>query len=482
MKNIFLVIILLLFTSSIFASNFKSAKIDTLPNENDPKFQALLQKAKNGDAVSMFHVGQCYLFGSYVKQDFEQGYNWTDKSANAGYGRAWVELSFYHKYGTGRSVDFKKSFEILSKGAEIKDTQSIYLRGYMKYKGFGCTQDYAAAILDFIQSAELGNVGAMYTLGICYRNGYGTQIDIEKARFWLKKAFNANSRIAFDELQSIKPELDLTNPILIENKGKANELGLKAAWKTDVYENFKSNVKTGSLTGNYEGYLLRYDWSKTQIIEATPITLNLNVTDTIIKGTWAEFGRTKKLEFDAVWKNNQMLFKKTLYSRKDHFHKARPLIYAFKSANIVQSEKGDMTYLRMNVAINIPSLREPYYPVTLVLKKAVMIVDSKVINNENSSLNIPEEVQMEQKDNLFSLNAFPNPFENEINVSYFLPEKSDITIKVTSIDGKMLYNNNFIAQPAGEQMLNIPLAVISGEYIISIATDKNTETIKILKP
>lgn len=54
-----------------------------------------------------------------------------------------------------------------------------------KYSGM---RAYKKAFSCFLSAAKLGNVGAMYKVGICLRNGQGTPINIEQAQKWLEQA------------------------------------------------------------------------------------------------------------------------------------------------------------------------------------------------------------------------------------------------------------------------------------------------------
>jgi len=50
--------------------------------------------------------------------------------------------------------------------------------------------DSHKAFLLFQEAAQMGNADAQCCLGCCYRNGYGTQVDHQKARFWYDSSSN----------------------------------------------------------------------------------------------------------------------------------------------------------------------------------------------------------------------------------------------------------------------------------------------------
>ncbi len=50
--------------------------------------------------------------------------------------------------------------------------------------------DRNAAIRDFRQSANLGNIKAMLQMGIIYASGHGVLINRTMAKYWISKAYN----------------------------------------------------------------------------------------------------------------------------------------------------------------------------------------------------------------------------------------------------------------------------------------------------
>jgi len=74
--------------------------------------------------------------------------------------------------------------------------------------------------------------------------------------------------------------------------------------------------------------------------------------------------------------------------------------------------------------------------------------------------------------------VYPNPFNDEITVSYYSNEKTNITIY--SIDGRIV--NEQINQKAGQIMTNLNLSHLkSGVYFVVIESDNETQQIKINK-
>lgn len=98
-----------------------------------------------------------------------------------------------------------------------------------------CQKDYKKAFSLFQEAARMGNAEAQCCLGCCYRNGYGTIIDHEKARFWYEKSSgNGCTRamrhiaITYEEGQGVPQSYE-----------KAAEWYLKAAEQNDREAQFR---------------------------------------------------------------------------------------------------------------------------------------------------------------------------------------------------------------------------------------------------
>jgi TPR repeat protein len=65
------------------------------------------------------------------------------------------------------------------------------------------SQDYQRAFKWAAPSAEAGEPWAQLRLGIFYRNGWGTSIDLEKAEYWYKKAAKQKAKGAWAEGQMV---------------------------------------------------------------------------------------------------------------------------------------------------------------------------------------------------------------------------------------------------------------------------------------
>lgn len=102
-----------------------------------------------------------------------------------------------------KSGDVQKAFECLrqvsndhrvSSLIEEDQREAQFLLGVLYYEGIGCEQDLIQAFTYF-EKAACGNTpchSAWYYLVICYREGKGTTVDMEMAKYWALKCFELN--------------------------------------------------------------------------------------------------------------------------------------------------------------------------------------------------------------------------------------------------------------------------------------------------
>ncbi|HPG33873.1 MAG TPA: T9SS type A sorting domain-containing protein, partial [Lentimicrobium sp.] len=75
----------------------------------------------------------------------------------------------------------------------------------------------------------------------------------------------------------------------------------------------------------------------------------------------------------------------------------------------------------------------------------------------------------------------PNPAKNKVTVHYELQTASDVTLLISDINGKQVYNSGNFHRFAGTQRENInTTAFKSGTYIVTLITNKQKLTEKLV--
>ena len=119
------------------------------------EFQALIEKAKNGDVKSQSKVGDIYNDGDGVKKSCEKAIHWYEKAAKKNHTYSQIALGIMYR---------KESCAL-----ESDNSKSTYW---------------------FEKAAKEGNSFAQYKVGMAYSNGYGVTINDDKAVYWLSKSAN----------------------------------------------------------------------------------------------------------------------------------------------------------------------------------------------------------------------------------------------------------------------------------------------------
>ncbi len=81
-----------------------------------------------------------------------------------------------------------------------------------------------------------------------------------------------------------------------------------------------------------------------------------------------------------------------------------------------------------------------------------------------------------------SLNFYPNPFKNKVQISYFLPQESDIAVEIYDIYGQKVKQIEHAHKQAGLSQYRIDLSSLqSGVYFCTLKTQQGIISKKIIK-
>ena len=156
--------------------------------------------AERGDDTSMALLGQLYLNGSGVPQDYIKAREWYEKAAEKGNSLAMNQLGLLNQNGQGVPQDYVKAREWYDKAAEKGNVEATSNIGFMYQSGWGVPQDYIKAREWYEKAAEKDNDFAQNQLGLLYQNGWGVPPDFVKARDWYEKAAENDNAFAMNQL------------------------------------------------------------------------------------------------------------------------------------------------------------------------------------------------------------------------------------------------------------------------------------------
>ena len=408
------------------------------------------EASKKGYAPAMNQLGNMYAFGTGTRRNLDSAIFWYKKSIAAGNKDACYSLGNMYKIEGGISQDFQEAFTYFSMGSDMSSLQCKKMVAYMCYKGFGTNQDYNKAFTLFKELAENGNKNAMYFLGLCYRNGYGTGVNSELASQWLQKAA-LNERQATRELGEDAPEnVGVISPQIQYELNK-----LKGG-----FENFKA-ANTNNYQGVYNGYAIYYDWSGKFVTEIQPLLLDLKKEVNSYIGFWKE-GNAEATPIKMNSNNNNFKFNNGCsYTRNNHYSGRKPETWHFNEANLNLAFNNDSILLSGFVQFYSKERREPGKPLQIILKKAI---------DKNA-----------YQESAVNLSLYPNPATNQTTVQFSLSNASRIVFQVYAQNGTLVYTDKEKLLPPGTYTYNLPIGkLIAGTYNIQLIVDGKAKAAKTL--
>ena len=149
---------------------------------------SLSAKAKQGDAVAAFQLGNAYAKGNSVDKDCAQAMAWYQKAAQWNHVDALTRLGLCYLDDACAAPDAAASFACFTKAADKGDADGQNNLGVSYATGTGVAPDLPRAAGWFRRSASRSWSEAQFNLGVCYVNGFGVPKDLKKARFWFTRA------------------------------------------------------------------------------------------------------------------------------------------------------------------------------------------------------------------------------------------------------------------------------------------------------
>lgn len=182
---------------------FYERGIGGIETEEKEAFICYKESAELGLAEAQYNLAVCYQNGRGVEIDEKEAFAWYKKSAEQGLADACYNVGYCYLMGIGCPQNYESAFSWFNKTLEkgngfelAKD--AAYNAGLMLFNGMISGGNY----LDyFINAAQRGDNLSQNVLGYCYENGKGVkEIDIEKAKYWYRKAAEKNNQEAIASL------------------------------------------------------------------------------------------------------------------------------------------------------------------------------------------------------------------------------------------------------------------------------------------
>jgi len=429
------------------------------PYNPEKALNIMTSLANEGVPKAMNALGIMYANGKGTEADYRAAITWFKKAAEAGHLRSYYNWSLMWKYGFGVEKNDTEAYYLLRKGADAGEPNCQYGVGYAHYKGMGCIQDYRLAIEYFRGSAESFNSGATYMIGLCLLNGYGFERDTAQARKWLQISEKSGNARAAIELRTEKPENYYNTAGMIS--GKRYRVA-----NPETLRKVEPDSMGSVLSRRFEGYVIRYDWSREYIIKISPLTLTLSADGNLITGRWLE-DDTITAELKAELKDTLLTFIDVGYTRPDHYH-PEPFRSEFKTAHINLSTDGASVYLTGSLQLFSDITMEPMQPVSLHLKSAVERGSgSQAVGQGNAGA---------------KLIGFLDPFNGEFCLGIDLEEEADVHAELLTNSGTLLMEADCGRLLPGRNIVTMPASVAKGFYLVRIRCGNEEALVTVVKP
>lgn len=156
----------------------------------EPKFDGQIIKPVNMRSYVWYRIGKMHCYGLGTEQDHAQSFEWFLKSDQEGNKFAQYSLANLYYYGNGVEKDLSQAFLWYQKSASQGQPYASYAAAQMYSKGEYVAENketaqryYKAALSGFLEleSKDQADDNLFYKIGVMYKNGLGTEIDIPKA-------------------------------------------------------------------------------------------------------------------------------------------------------------------------------------------------------------------------------------------------------------------------------------------------------------
>jgi hypothetical protein len=116
---------------------------------------------------------------------------------------AMVFLGVSYQNGSGVKLDKKKAARLFRAAADRGDATAQNISGtILRYE-----ERFEEAFRYFVLAANQGFTHAENILGCCYMDGYGTEVDLGKARYWFERAAAKGFELAIEALADLDAQV-----------------------------------------------------------------------------------------------------------------------------------------------------------------------------------------------------------------------------------------------------------------------------------
>lgn len=150
--------------------------------------KAFEQAALGGDAAAQVLLGDLYLSGKGVEQNYVKARGWYVKAVKAGNAQAQHRLGVLYKHGWGVKQDINLAMSWFEQSAPQGFAQGQYELGLLLLNGQTAPAQMAEGLQWIRKAAEQGLAEAAFTLASSIEHGKGTLPSLHDAVHWYREA------------------------------------------------------------------------------------------------------------------------------------------------------------------------------------------------------------------------------------------------------------------------------------------------------
>ena len=169
----------------------------------EPRYEGQNMKSADMRSYVWYRIGKMHCYGLGTKQNYEKAFEWFLKSAQEGNKFAQYSLANLYYYGNGAEKNLKEAFGWYMRSAKQGQPYASYAVAQMYSKGEYVEHDektaqeyYNQALSGFLKLEADGQAddNLFYKIGAMYKNGLGTEADMNKAIDYFKRSAELNNK------------------------------------------------------------------------------------------------------------------------------------------------------------------------------------------------------------------------------------------------------------------------------------------------
>ena len=146
-----------------------------------------LKMAEEGDPINQFRCADYLLKTAWTNEDRKEAFEWFLKSSESGYSNATHQVALMQRDGVGTAKNYEDMEKNLKKASNSGFLPSIILLADTYLQGRLIPKNEKGAFEQYLKGARLGNGKCQYQVAVMYRDGIGTEVDIDESEKWFER-------------------------------------------------------------------------------------------------------------------------------------------------------------------------------------------------------------------------------------------------------------------------------------------------------